>query len=82
MEMAAVVCHEVFLEDSSFVDGFANKRFFYATVKKTNELFFPSTNKQRSLLIGTEVVQGAIYLTNKIIDQYREMFETNKSEMK
>lgn len=82
MEMAAVICHEVFLEDPTFVDGFADKRFFDVVVKKTNEMFFPSANMQRSLSIGTEVVRGAIYLTNKIIDQYREMFEPSRSEMK
>ncbi|CAF1154754.1 unnamed protein product [Adineta ricciae] len=82
LEMAAVVCHDLFLEDSSFTNGIADKRFFEAAVKKTQQLFFPSSMNQRQLSIGIEIVQGAIYLTNKFIDQYREMFEPDKRELK
>ncbi|CAF3359428.1 unnamed protein product, partial [Rotaria sp. Silwood2] len=80
--MDAVVCYEVFLEDSSFTDGFPNKRFFNAVVKKNNDLFFPAANKQRNLSIGIDIVQSSIYLTNKIIDQYQQMFEPSKREIK
>ena len=80
--MAAIVCHDLILEDPSFLNGLANKRFFEAAVKKTKELFFPPSINQKRLSIGIEVVQGAIYLTNKIIEQYREMFEPNKRELK
>ncbi|CAF0988089.1 unnamed protein product [Adineta steineri] len=73
LEMAAVVCHDLFVEDPTYINGFADKRFFDAAVKKTNELFFPLSNDQRRLSIGIEVVQSAIYLTNKIIEQYREI---------
>ncbi|CAF1969230.1 unnamed protein product [Rotaria magnacalcarata] len=81
LEMAAVVCHQVFMVYSTFNDGVANKQFFIAIVKKTNELFFPSANSQRRLSIGIEIVQSSIYFTNKLIDQYRQMFEPNKREI-
>lgn len=48
MKMVAAICHEVFLEDLGSVDGFANRRFFDAAVKKKlmNYFFHHQTPKE------------------------------------
>jgi hypothetical protein len=82
LEMAAVVCHDLILEEPAFGNGVADKKFLDAVVAKTKQLFYPTSAVERKLSINVEVVRGSIYLTNKIIEQYQQMFEPNKKEIR
>ncbi|CAF1503438.1 unnamed protein product, partial [Adineta ricciae] len=63
LEMAAVVCHDLILEEPSFGNGVADKKFLDAAVAKTKQLFYPTSAVERKLSINVEVVRGSIYLT-------------------